>query len=303
MRRAATHATMGLRAILVTACVAAGLADVEEASSRSLTLNGPEATHLGHQVTFVGRLSPAEHRALVGIYLGSSVIAWTRTSDTGFFVARPRLFTAGSYRARLPGAVSPPFHVRIVRRTLDRGDRGAGVGALVKRLSELGYAVANESTQRFDGAVRQSVWAFQKAQGIEVDGIVGPVTRARLRDPNPITPLVASPPDHIEVDKQRQLLLVVRKGRVARIVNASTAGIPGYHTPEGRFRVFRRVEGIDQSPLGRLWNPLYFHRGYAIHGSTTVPPEPASHGCIRVPLWEAERLFDAVPNGRVVVVY
>lgn len=78
-------------------------------------------------------------------------------------------------------------------------------------------------------------------------------------------------------------MLVLRGGEVEGVVNASTAGIPGYHSPEGRFRVFRRVEGIDTSPLGRLWNPLYLYRGYAMHGSTSVPPEPASHGCVRVP--------------------
>ena len=56
------------------------------------------------------------------------------------------------------------------------------------------------------------------------------------------------------------------------------------------------------SPLGRLWNPLYFYRGYAIHGSTTVPSVPASHGCVRVPLWEAARLFESIPHGHVVYV-
>lgn len=251
----------------------------------------------------MGHVSPPEHRVRVGVYLGSSMIARTLTNANGLFVARPNLFASGDYRARAPGLVSPRHHVEVRRRILDRGDRSGGVQALVSRLADLGYAVADSSVTRFDGAVVQAVWAFQKAQGLAVDGVVGPVTRARLRDPQPVRPRYASPNDHLEVDKERQLVLVVENGRVARIVNSSTAGIPGYRTPEGRFRIFRRVEGIDVSPLGKLWNPLYFYRGYAIHGSTTVPPEPASHGCVRVPLWEAERLFASIPHGHVVYVY
>ena len=91
-------------------------------------------------------------------------------------------------------------------------------------------------------------------------------------------------------------------GTVVRVANAST-GTSETPTPTGSYRVFRRVEGIDTSPLGKLWNPLYFFRGYAIHGSTTVPPEPASHGCVRVALWEAKRLFERIPHNHVVHVY
>jgi peptidoglycan hydrolase-like protein with peptidoglycan-binding domain len=273
------------------------------AAARELTLDGPGATYRGHQVTFTGRLSPPERDVEVGVYLGSSVVARARTNERGFFVVRPDLFTSGAYRARAPGAVSPPQHVEIRLRRLDAGDEGAAVRRLVQRLAELGYAVADPDASAFGGAVMQSVWAFQKAQGIAVDGVVGPVTRARLADPEPVAARYSSPPAHLEVDKRRQLLLVVEDGEVVRVVNASTAGIPGYTTPEGRFRVFRRVRGIDTSPLGRLWNPLYFYRGYAIHGSTTVPPRPASHGCVRVPLWEAERLFATIPHGEVVYVY
>ena len=272
------------------------------AASSRLTLDGPGATRPGHQVTFTGRLAGQPH-ARVGIYLGSSVVAWTTTDGGGFFVARPHLYTSGDYRARAPGAVSPPQHVRIVRPLLRKGASSSGVQALVRRLAALGYAVHSRTTTEFTGAVRQSVYAFQKAQGIAVDGIVGPETRAALRDPVPVVARHASPADHIEVDTGRQLVLIVRGGEVRTIVNTSTAGIPGYHTPHGTFHVFRRVRGIDTSPLGKLYDPLYFHRGYAIHGSTNVPPYPASHGCVRVPIWEAARLFESVPHGETVYVY
>ena len=36
---------------------------------------------------------------------------------------------------------------------------------------------------------------------------------------------------------------------------------------------------------------MYFTGGYAIHGNPSVPPYPASHGCVRVPMWVAPRLY------------
>ena len=55
------------------------------------------------------------------------------------------------------------------------------------------------------------------------------------------------------------------------------------HTPEDMFTVIRQVNGPDHGPLGTLWRPKYFTwTGIAVHGYTSVPPYPASHGCTRV---------------------
>jgi lipoprotein-anchoring transpeptidase ErfK/SrfK len=48
---------------------------------------------------------------------------------------------------------------------------------------------------------------------------------------------------------------------------------------------------------------MYFTGGYAIHGNPSVPPYPASHGCVRVPMWAAPVLYDEMPDGTVVYVY
>ena len=53
-------------------------------------------------------------------------------------------------------------------------------------------------------------------------------------------------------------------------------------TPGGVFNFTRRVEGVRQSSLGGMWDPVYFNYGIAIHGAYNVPLTPASHGCIRV---------------------
>ena len=73
--------------------------------------------------------------------------------------------------------------------------------------------------------------------------------------------------------------------------------------PVGRFAIGRKVPGYDPSPLGVLYKPMYFYGGYAIHGNPSVPPYPASHGCIRVPHFVPDRLFESEPYGEVVIVY
>jgi len=123
---------------------------------------------------------------------------------------------------------------------------------------------------------------------------------ATARTPNP---RYAQPASHLEVNKARQVLYVVRGSRVALIVPVSTAGLPGKFTPVGRFAIYRKVVGFDPSPLGTLYDPLYFTGGYAIHGNPSVPPYPASHGCVRVPMWVAPQLYKTIPYGETVYVY
>ena len=97
--------------------------------------------------------------------------------------------------------------------------------------------------------------------------------------------------------------MVVRNGRAVLISPVSTAGIAGYFTPLGRFAIGRKVPGYDPSPLGVLYKPMYFYGGYAIHGSPSIPPYPASHGCVRVPNFVADRLYESEPYGEAVIVY
>ena len=69
------------------------------------------------------------------------------------------------------------------------------------------------------------------------------------------------------------------------------------------FEYDRRVEGIRESALGRMWNPVYFNYGIAIHGAINVPLQPASHGCIRIPMTLSEYFQTLVTNGDQVYVF
>ena len=115
----------------------------------------------------------------------------------------------------------------------------------------------------------------------------------------------------IEVDIGRQALYLRKAGVVSRTLSISSGSNRHYcikgscgnaHTPRGRFRIYNRVGGWRTSHLGRLYNPLYFTGGFAIHGGN-LPGHPASHGCIRISFAAARWLPGSVPNGTPVWVH
>ncbi len=116
----------------------------------------------------------------------------------------------------------------------------------------------------------------------------------------------------VEVDISQQRLYIYKGSDLYRSIHVSTGSGKHYctkgrcgtaHTPRGRFRVYNRINGWRTSFLGRLYNPLYFTGGFAIHGAASVPNYPASHGCVRVTMANARWLPSAVPNGAPVWVH
>jgi N-acetylmuramoyl-L-alanine amidase len=201
--------------------------------------------------------------------------------------------------AALPAAgfarASRLLRVAVVPPVLSRGARGPGVRALEARLADLHLALRGVDSA-YGADTYEAVLAFQKLHGLPRTGVVDRRTWARLRQAGPPRPRHLAG-THFEVDKSRQILFEVVRGRVRRVVHVST-GATG-NTPVGTWRVYRKAPGWD----GVLWYPMYFLRGFAIHGYPSVPPWPASHGCVRTPLWIAPALYAAHPYGTAVIVY
>jgi hypothetical protein len=219
----------------------------------------------------------------------------------------------GAFRARIPSrrggrvcarvALEPAagfvktqdrWCTRITTPTFAIGSSGAGVRYLEQQLSRRRYALRGVN-RVYEDDTRDAVLAFQKVEGLARDGIAGPAVWRTLRTAT--TPHPAARGTHIEVDKTRQVLFEVRKGRVRRIVHVST-GATG-NTPVGRWRVYLKTPGYNS--LGMYYS-LYFLRGFAIHGYASVPPYPASHGCVRLPLWFAPGIYARWPVGARVRV-
>jgi peptidoglycan hydrolase-like protein with peptidoglycan-binding domain len=188
----------------------------------------------------------------------------------------------------------------------------AEVKGLQERLAELGYDVGTPDGN-FGARTGYAIMAFQKVEGLGRDGQAGPETQAALAKasrPGPMVPGGAA--TRIEVDVKRQVLFFWQDGQLARILPVSTGNNERYCvdgecdtavTPGGSFRVGRKARGLEVGPLGELWWPMYFNRGIAIHGSPSVPAYPASHGCVRIPMYAAPTFYDQIPAGtRVIVV-
>ncbi len=199
-------------------------------------------------------------------------------------------------------SVSQKLSATLLPPNLSEGMTSPAVTQLARQLAALHYAVPSFSST-FSYDLVESVWAFQKVQGLDRTGSVDAAFWTKLQNPRIPTARYSDPADHIEVDKTHQVLYIVRGGQITMISPVATAGIAGYYTPEGRFAIYRKVTGWDHSPLGVLYDPMYFTGGYAIHGGDPVPPYPASHGCVRVPDFVILRLFDVEPFGEAVYVY
>jgi peptidoglycan hydrolase-like protein with peptidoglycan-binding domain len=195
---------------------------------------------------------------------------------------------------------------------LKRGANGAGVAALQRRLTALGYW-NGKADGVFGSLTQQAVYALQKAAGLGRDGVVGPKTRKALD--RGVRPTARSTSGHVvEINLKRQLLMVVDDGTVSHVFNTATGSNQHYvhegntylaDTPAGRFRVSRQIDGWRQGPLGPLWRPKYFNGGIAVHGAYSIPPYPASHGCARLSISAMNWIWanDTLPMKTRVWVY
>jgi L,D-transpeptidase catalytic domain/PKD domain/Putative peptidoglycan binding domain len=277
----------------------------------TVRLDGAGATVYGN-VTVGGSVAPARPGSHVAVVVskGDRQIAQqtaTLGGDSRFHFAVPApgqgtydvqvtVPAAGNYAE---GATRTRVHARFPE--LRYGASEPAVGVLRRRLRALGYR-SSETGSQFGSDLEDAVLAFQKVQGLDRTGGVGPALWSALDTPKLPHLRYPGQGDHLEVDKTKQILMVAHAGKVVWVSPVSTGGF-GRHTPEGTFRVLRKVAGFDPSPLGTLWDPLYFTGGYAVHGNPSVPPYPASHGCVRVPMWVGSLLYASVPVGEPVDVY
>ena len=105
---------------------------------------------------------------------------------------------------------------------------------------------------------------------------------------------------HVEADISRQVLALI-DGRQGRgdlpHVHAARPATP---TIIGTFRVYLKTPGTNAKGMV---HSNYFIRGYAIHGYIDVPAFNASHGCLRVPIPDAWRIFSWLRIGDRVITY
>jgi len=178
------------------------------------------------------------------------------------------------------------------------------------RLAEMGYW-SGAVDGVFDSASHAALIAFQKWEGRPLTGKLTTEEFEAIR--------TAAPPrardgayEHVEVDLDRQVLLMADDHGRVRVLPVSTGTGKEFfydgqmsvaYTPRGRFVVYEKGVGWENNVPGSMYYPNYISGGIAIHGSYSVPTQPASHGCIRIPMFAARDVSKLLKLGTIVLVY
>jgi len=217
----------------------------------------------------------------------------------------------------VPGSVYVP-----AGQSLTLGDHGPAVRALQQRLSFLHY-YPGRIDGSFGWATMEAVWAFKEVQAgtwrPRNPDIVGPAMQRQLVHPRlPKVLHARGGRTRIEINKRTEVLVVYHNtSKIVLISHVSTADFnrpdgSGWITPDGRYHAWEFIPGCvpDASFGGCLYNPVFFIGTlFAIHGMPNptstfsydgVPLNPASHGCVRIPIDVSlilHKLIHARPRG------
>lgn len=250
--------------------------------------------------------------------------------------------TSVSYEAVATVPTSAPVtKIALSNGTIEPGMAGPDIELVQERLVELAFDPGPVDGV-YGLQSQQAVWAFKKlVLGESRDDINGEVTAdvwSRMQDPIEIVPRrpTGGLGDHTEIYLIEQVMVVFHADKPALVTHIASgeldeAGNPAEYretrvidtdingdpidppreeaiigwakTPPGVFSAYRYVDGTREGPLGSMWNPIYINQGIAIHGARTVPKQPASHGCIRVPMHISEYLWGVIEKGDKVLIW
>jgi lipoprotein-anchoring transpeptidase ErfK/SrfK len=228
------------------------------------------------------------------------------TAADGSFARRMKTRRAGRYSVRAvhPGSAviaattGPKVTVSVFAPRAVDGDRNALVKLLQRSLARLHYAVPTGGS--YDVATGRAVMAFRKVNSMprRYDADRAVIEKAialkggfKVRHPDAGR--------HVEADLSRQVLALIVGDEVVATYHTSS-GAAATPTVIGSFRVYMQTPGYNAK--GML-DSSYFIRGYAIHGYVDVPAFNASHGCLRIPIPDAARVFSWLHIGDRVIVY
>ncbi|MEQ1702439.1 MAG: peptidoglycan-binding protein [Ilumatobacteraceae bacterium] len=265
-----------------------------------------------------------------GVAAGVAVRGNDRTPRVGPAETIGSDVTAATQASTTPASTTPPLQT-----PLSRGSAGNDVRALQQRLLDLRFDPGPVSGV-FDERTEQAVWAFEGLvlgrPSTEQTGVVDAAAWQAMQDQIVIQPRRAEGEGstHMEIylDTQVGILFIHDSPGLITHISSGTGetwcelltydtddkGMPlevpiqkdvcgVAKTPGGVFEFYRRYEGNRATPLGGMYNPLYFNYGIAIYGAENVPVRPASHGGIRIPMFIADRLPLLVKNGDRVYIW
>jgi L,D-transpeptidase catalytic domain len=189
--------------------------------------------------------------------------------------------------------------VQVVHTNLGPGSSGASVRLLQSELAALHYEVPVNG--RFDEPTGLALVAYRKMTNLERIAYSGKRVFALLsKGAGAFHVRYRGDGRHVEANLTKQVLAEIEPGGKIHAIFTTSSGKPSTPTVIGRFRVYSKTPGTNSEGMV---DSNYFIRGYAIHGYHEVPTYAASHGCLRVPILDAQTIYGWVREGTPVDVY
>jgi lipoprotein-anchoring transpeptidase ErfK/SrfK len=176
-------------------------------------------------------------------------------------------------------------------------------------LARLGLPVG-AANGRYDAATRRAVCTWRTIMGRKAHrGLPSGAEARAIVATSGLPAAGATMVTGVTVSVTCQAAFWVGADRNYRRVMAASTGKAGFRTRLGTFRVFRTYDVWRYStvyPEARMYKPMQFSGGQALHGSATdrlVKTYPASHGCVRMLHRDIDEMqAGGVGNGTLVRV-
>ncbi len=214
--------------------------------------------------------------------------------EPGKYIARVSKAPTGQQAGGV--AHSKKFSLKYV--DLDPGDRGPAVKLFNELLRHEGYYDTDGHT--YGSHTGRAVLAFRKVNGMErIENANPTIFKMLAEGKGAFKPKYGGSGKHVEVDISRQVMALVNDGEVQYVFHVST-GAAATPSDQGGYTFYRKDPGYNSEGM---YYSVYYNRGEATHGYASVPPYPASHGCIRNPIPDSVFIYNWIDLGDKMYVY
>ena len=277
-------------------------------------LSGGQAK-VGERIEIIGKVTPYVGGQRVEVKLGNRgdtvlkrdpFVRRVKGQDFGRFKLRSKpLVKTGKYRVRArkaptaaqvgASAKSREFTLKFV--DLDPGDSGPAVELFNDLLRSQNYY--NTDKGRYGSHTERAVMAYRKVNGMARNFQATPEIFARLASgEGSFTIAHPGAGKHVEVDISKQVMALADGGEAKYVFHVAT-GAAATPSDVGGFTFYRKDPGFNA--IGMYYS-VYYNRGEATHGYHSVPPYPASHGCIRNPIPDSIFIYNWIDLGNKMYV-
>ena len=270
----------------------------------------------GDRIEAIGKVAPFVGGQRVEIKLGNKgdtvlkktpFIHQVKGKNYGRFKLRSKpLVDPGKYRVRVAkaptnaqaggSAKSREFGLKYP--DLDPGDSGPAVDLFNDLLRKQHYYNTDNST--YGSHTERAVMAFRKVNGMARNFQATPgIFKALAAGKGSFKLSYPNAGKHTEVDISKQVMALAEGDQVKYIFHVST-GAAATPSDQGGYTYYRKDPGFNS--LGMYYS-VYYNKGEATHGYHSVPPYPASHGCIRNPIPDSVFIYNWIDLGDKMFVY